>query len=84
MSLINNIHCVYVMYLMQARVLTPPIFIAHDPQMPSLQDLLNVTVESISFLILMSASRTMGPHVFRSTSYSCMRGLSPGVSGSHR
>ena len=33
---------------MQARVLTPPMFMAHDPQMPSLQDLRNVTLESIS------------------------------------
>ena len=71
-------------YLMQARVLTPPMFMAHDPQMPSLQDLRKVTVESCSFLILMSASNTMGPQVFRSTLNSCMLGLSPGLSGSNR
>lgn len=51
------------MYLMHARVLTPPIFIAQDPHIPSLQDLLNVKVGSISFLILIKASRTMGPHL---------------------
>ena len=49
---------------------------------PSLQDLLNVSVGSISFLILIRASSTIGPHVFRSTWYSCIRGLSPGLSGS--
>lgn len=71
-------------HLMQARVLTPPMFIAHDPQMPSRQDLLKVKVGSISFLILIKASRTMGPQVFRSTSYSCIFGLSPGFSGFQR
>merc|ERR1711974_392064 len=40
----------------QARVFTPPIFIAQEPQMPSLQLLLNVRLGSISFLILMRAS----------------------------
>jgi hypothetical protein len=64
-------------YLMQASVLIPPMFIAHDPQIPSLHDLLNVSVGSISFLILTSASSTMGPHAFRSTSYSCILGFSP-------
>jgi len=36
------------------------MFMAHDPQMPSLQDLLKVSVGSTSFLILISASRTYG------------------------
>lgn len=36
------------------------MFIAHDPQMPSLQDLLKVSVGSTSFLILINASRTCG------------------------
>ena len=49
---------------------------------PSRQDLLKVNVGSISFLILMSASNTIGPQLFRSTLYSCIRGLSPGLSGS--
>ena len=70
-------------YLMQARVLTPPIFIAQDPQIPSRQDLLKVSVGSISFLILIRASKTIGPQVFKSTSYSCILGLSPGLSGFH-
>ncbi len=44
-----------------------PIFMAQDPQMPSLQERLKVREGSISFLILMSASKTMGPQLFRST-----------------
>ena len=57
-------------YLMQASVLMPPMFMAQEPQMPSLQDRRKVSVGSISFLILIRASNTMGPHEFRSTSYS--------------
>jgi hypothetical protein len=34
------------------------MFMAHDPQIPSLQDLLKVSVGSTSFLILINASRT--------------------------
>jgi hypothetical protein len=49
-----------------ASVLTPSMFIAQLPQMPSLQLLLNVRVGSISFLILISASSIMGPVLFRS------------------
>jgi hypothetical protein len=49
-----------------ASVLTPSIFIAQLPQMPSLQLRLKVRVGSISFLILMSASNIMGPVLFRS------------------
>ena len=45
---------------MHAKVLTPPMFIAQDPQMPSLHDLLKVNVGSISFLILIKASNTIG------------------------
>ena len=45
---------------MHAKVLTPPIFIAQDPQMPSRHDLLKVNVGSISFLILIKASNTIG------------------------
>lgn len=52
---------------MQAKVLQPPIFIAQDPQIPSLQDLRKVKVGSTSFLILINASRTIGPHLFKST-----------------
>ncbi len=54
--------------LMQARVFVPSMFMAHDPQIPSRQERRKVRVESISFLILMSASSTIGPQVSRSTS----------------
>ena len=66
---------------MHANVLAPSTVIAHDPQMPSRHDRRNVSVGSISFLILMRASRTIGPQSFRSMSYDCMWGLSPGWSG---
>ena len=56
---------------------------AQEPQIPSRHDLLKVKEGSISFLILMSASKTMGPQLLRSTLYSCILGLSPAVSGSH-
>jgi len=49
-----------------ASVLTPSMFIAQLPQMPSLQLRLKVRVGSISFLILMSASNIIGPVLFRS------------------
>jgi hypothetical protein len=55
---------------MQARVLTPPMFMAQDPQMPSLQDRRKVKVGSTSFLIFTKASNTIGPTVFRSRVYS--------------
>ena len=41
---------------------------AQDPQIPSRHDRRNVSVGSISFLILISASRTIGPQLSRSTS----------------
>merc|ERR1719341_1648768 len=53
------------------------------PQIPSLQLLLKVRLGSISFLILMRASSTMGPQSLRFTLYSSILGLSPGFSGSH-
>jgi hypothetical protein len=68
----------------QARVLTPSMFIAHDPQIPSRHERRKVRVGSISFLILMRASSIMGPHWFRSTLYSCILGFSAGVSGFQR
>lgn len=64
-------------YLIQAKVLMPPMFMAQDPQIPSRHERLKVTVGSISFLILIKASSTIGPHEFKSTSYSCILGLSP-------
>ena len=48
---------------MHARELHPPMFMAQDPQIPSLHDLLKVKVGSISLLILTRASRTMGPQL---------------------
>ena len=47
--------------LRQASVLVPSMFIEHEPQMPSRQERRKVSVGSISFLILISASRTIGP-----------------------
>lgn len=49
-----------------ARVLTPSMFMAQLPQIPSLQLRLNVSVGSTSFLILIRASNIMGPVLFRS------------------
>ena len=56
-------------------MLVPSMFIAHEPQMPSRHERRNVNVLSISPLILMRASRTMGPQVVRSTQYVSVRGL---------
>lgn len=52
----------------QARVLTPSMFMAQEPQIPSRQDLRKVRVGSSSFFIRMSASSIMGPVLFRSSS----------------
>ena len=68
----------------QASVLTPSIFIAQLPQIPSLQLLRNVNVGSTSFLILISASSIIGPVFVRSNVYDCIFGFSLGVSGDHR
>src|SRR5688572_30013558 len=69
--------------LVQASVLVPSMFIAHEPQMPSRHERRNVSVASTSFLILISASRTIGPHASRSISYVSVRGFCPS-SGFHR
>ena len=55
------------MPLVQASVLTPSMFIAHEPQMPSRQERRNVSVGSTFDLIQISASRTIGPQSSRST-----------------
>jgi hypothetical protein len=68
----------------QARVLTPSIFIAQLPQIPSRQLRLNVKVGSCSFLIRISASNIIGPVLFRSSVYDCMCGFDVGSSGFHR
>ena len=52
----------------QASVLPPSMFIAQEPQMPSRQERRKVSVGSTSFLILISASRTIGPQASRSIS----------------
>ena len=51
----------------QASVLTPSIFIAQLPQIPSLQLRLNVKVGSTSFLMRIRASNIIGPVLFRSS-----------------
>ena len=51
--------------MVQARPFLPFMFIEHEPQMPSRQDRRKVSVGSISFLILNSASSTIGPHSSR-------------------
>lgn len=48
---------------MQANVLTPPMFMEQDPQIPSRHDLLKVREGSISFLIFSRASSIMGPQL---------------------
>ena len=58
-----------------ASVLTPSMFIAQLPQIPSLQLLRNVRVGSTSFLILINASNIIGPVLFRSSVYVCILGL---------
>jgi hypothetical protein len=63
--------------LVQASVLVPSMFIAQEPQMPSRQERRKVSVGSISFLILISASSTIGPQLPRSTSKVSVRGLAP-------
>lgn len=55
---------------MQANVLTPPIFMEQDPQIPSRHDLLKVREGSISFLILSRASSIMGPQLEASIYFS--------------
>ncbi len=49
-------------------MLPPSMFIEHEPQMPSRQDRRNVSVGSMSFLMWISASSTIGPIFARSTS----------------
>jgi len=63
--------------LRQASVLVPSMFIAQEPQIPSRQERRKVRVGSTSFLILISASRTIGPHASRSISNVSVRGFCP-------
>ena len=71
------------MAVVQARPFLPSMFIAQLPQMPSRQERRKVRVASTSFLILSSASRTIGPQASRSISKVSRRGRSPLV-GSKR
>src|SRR5438309_7596305 len=62
---------------MQASVLTPSMFIAHEPHTPSRQERRKVNVVSISFLILIRASRTIGPQSLRSIAKVSTTGFFP-------
>ena len=68
----------------QASVLTPSMFMAQLPQMPSRQLRLKVRVGSTSFLMRMRASSIMGPVLLRSSVYDCILGLAEGSSGFQR
>ena len=68
----------------QASVLTPSMFIAQLPHMPSLQLRRNVKVGSTSFLMRIKASNIIGPVLFKSNVYDCIFGFSLGVSGDQR
>lgn len=59
------------------------MFMAHDPQIPSRQERLKVRVLSCSFLIIIKASRTIGPHLSILTENDCIFGFSFGLSGFH-
>src|SRR4051794_7065808 len=71
------------MDLVQASAFWPPMFIEHEPQIPSRHERLNVRLGSMLFLIQINPSRTMGPQSSVSTKYVSMRGLRPS-SGSQR
>jgi len=62
---------------MQASVLTPSMFMAHEPHTPSRQERRKVSVVSISFLILIRASKTIGPQSLRSIAKVSMTGFFP-------
>ena len=66
-------------------MLTPSMFMAHEPQMPSRHERRNVRVLSISFLILMSASSVIGPQLHKNTRNNIARPstkkLSAGIGG---
>src|SRR5438132_8220357 len=63
--------------LMQASALTPSMFMAHEPHTPSRQERRKVNVVSISFLILIKASRTIGPQSLRSIAKVSTTGFFP-------
>ena len=57
----NSLPYLAKIYHKHANVFVPLMFMAHEPQMPSRHERLNVNVGSTSFLILMSASNTIIP-----------------------
>ena len=63
------------MPLRQASALTPSMFIAQEPQMPSRQERRKVSVASTLDLIQVSPSRIIGPQSSRSTKKVSTRGL---------
>ena len=70
-------------YRMQASVCKPSQFMAHEPQMPSLHDLLKASVESRLSLTYRRASRYMGGIFLRSIQQLTYFGSSLGFSGSY-
>ena len=65
------------MGVVHARRLTPLMFMAHEPQMPSRQERRKVSEESVAALIWIRASSTMGPQLLVSSSKVSRRGFSP-------
>ena len=63
--------------LVQASQLVPSIFIAQEPQIPSRHERRKVSVGTISFLILINASNTIGPQASRSIRNVSSRGFRP-------
>jgi hypothetical protein len=57
---------------MQAKVFVPPMFIEHEPQMPSRHDRRKVNVGSTSFLILIKASKIIGPQLHQTNNEKIM------------
>ena len=62
-----NISIYFCIDFRHASVFVPSTFMEHEPQIPSLQDLLKVKLESTSSLIFIKASKTIGPHLSRSS-----------------
>ena len=63
--------------VVQARQLTPLMFMAHEPQMPSRHERRNVSEESTVALIRISASSTIGPQLLASSWKLSRRGFAP-------
>lgn len=72
-----------ILYVIQARVFTPLMFIAQLPQIPSRQDLRKARVASWSAFMCIRRSSTIVPHLFKSMANWCRWGFSFGFSGFH-